>query len=164
MTTYASQEDCDMAKEKNPVEESKKKLMRFFLEVNGDGSPRIVLQPADKGSHPANYVPLHGVELEISEDRDFTEDDAWAVSGRVSDLCRMGYESESRIGNRAGVCEHLSYAYNILVDYLRETDGDWLMSKETSETLIRGAIERIVNAGKCIGFDLDYYRGDKNGE
>lgn len=147
---------------KNPFEDDgKRKLMQAFLKVSGDEPPRIVLQPDEKNSYPANYVLLKGVVVEMPEDEiALTEDDAWATCGRVADLCRLGHEVEENSGNRSSLCEHLTYAYSILCDYLREAEGDWLMSKETSETLIRGAIDRIVRAGKCVDFNLDNYRRD----
>jgi hypothetical protein len=43
---------------------------------------------------------------------------------------------------------------------VKEFYGDYTMSKETVETLIRGAIDRIVRAGKCFGLRLDQYRSD----
>ena len=56
--------------------------------------------------------------------------------------------------------EHLTYAYSVLCDFAKDMDGDWTMSKETAETLIRGAIDRIVAAGKCVGMNLNNYRED----
>lgn len=56
--------------------------------------------------------------------------------------------------------EHLMYAYSVLRDFVKDMDGDWTMSKETAETLIQGAIDRIVAAGKCVGMDLNNYRED----
>ena len=56
--------------------------------------------------------------------------------------------------------EHLAYAYSILCDYLKEFDDDYTMSKETAETLIRAAADRIVLAGKEIGVELDKWRVD----
>lgn len=56
--------------------------------------------------------------------------------------------------------EHLTYAYSVLRDFAKDMDGDWTMSKETAETLIQGAIDRIVAAGKYVGMDLNNYRED----
>jgi hypothetical protein len=56
--------------------------------------------------------------------------------------------------------EHLTYAYSVLRDFAKDMDGDWTMSKETAETLIQGAIDRIVAAGKCVGMNLNNYRED----
>ena len=56
--------------------------------------------------------------------------------------------------------EHLMYAYSVLRDFAKDMDGDWTMSKETAETLIQGAIDRIVAAGKCVGMNLNNYRED----
>lgn len=56
--------------------------------------------------------------------------------------------------------EHLTYAYSVLCDFAKDMDGDWTMSKETAETLVQGAIDRIVAAGKCVGMNLNNYRED----
>ena len=56
--------------------------------------------------------------------------------------------------------EHLTYAYSVLCDFAKGMNGDWSMSKETAETLVRRAIDRIVAAGKCVGMNLDNYRED----
>ena len=56
--------------------------------------------------------------------------------------------------------EHLTYAYSVLCDFAKDMDGDWTMSKETAETLVCGAIDRIVAAGKCAGMNLNNYRED----
>ena len=146
----------------NPFEDDgKKKRMQVFLEVKGAEHPKVVLRPASDDSYPANLVMLKDVVVEVDEDKYWTEDDAWNVCGKIADKCREVEECEdANMSGRNAICEHLTYAYCILCDYLRETEGDWLMSKETSETLIRGAIERLVWAGKCVGFKLDEYRSD----
>lgn len=147
---------------KNPSEDGgKRKLMQVFLEVKGAEHPKVVLRPASDDSYPANLVMLKDVVVEVDEDKYWTEDDAWNVCGKIADKCREVEECEdANMSGRNAICEHLTYAYCILCDYLRETEGDWLMSKETSETLIRGVIERLVLAGKCVGFKLDEYRID----
>lgn len=71
-------------------------------------------------------------------------------------MSKKGKTAETR-GNAP---EHLAYAYSILCDYLKEFDGDYTMSKETAETLIQGAADRIVLAGKEIGVELDKWRVD----
>jgi len=147
---------------KNPSEDGgKRKLMQVFLEVKGAEHPKVVLRPASDDSYPANLVMLKDVVVEVADDKSWSEDDAWKVCGKIADKCREVEECEdANMSGRNAICEHLTYAYCILFDYLRETEGDWLMSKETSETLIRGAIERLIWAGKCIGFKLDEYRSD----
>jgi len=142
-----------------------KMLSQVFLKVgetvrDADLCPRLMLRSADEEGYPANLVKLNGVVLEKDPKEKWTEDDAWTVASNIASMCREQTESEGRAPARNAMCEHLAYAYSILCDYLRETEGDWLMSKETSETLIRGAIDRIVSAGKCIGFELDRHRSD----
>ena len=132
--------------------------MQLFLKVNEDSSPQLVAQPADKGSYPANLVILKGFVIESKEDMD--EQDCWDAAGKVAEMCAAGNVAQGTTSQMNSLREHLTYAYCILCDYLRETEGDWLMSKETSETLIRSAIERLVWAGKCVDFKLDEYRSD----
>jgi hypothetical protein len=147
---------------KSKIETGKRKappgLKQVFAVVNGDGIPDLYLRkPVDSGEgHQANMIPLEGMFVDCPGE--CKEENAWSIVQRLSDLCRLGSESESKMGNRNAMCEHLAYAYNILTDYVMEFDGDFTMSKETAETLIRGAMDRIVRAGKCIGFDLDKYR------
>ena len=135
-------------------------LMQLFLKVNGDSFPQLVARPADKQSYPANLVMLKGCVIESKEDMD--EQDCWDAAGKVAEMCAEGLEAQQRKTlHKESLIEHLTYAYSILCDYLRDTEGDWIMSKETSETLVRGAIDRIVKAGKCFGFDLDKYRSEE---
>jgi len=54
--------------------------------------------------------------------------------------------------------EHLAYAYSILFDYEREFEGDFLMSMETAETLVRAAIRHILDAANCLGEQIENYR------
>lgn len=131
-------------------------MQQVYISVEGACLPTIAIRPADVKTHPANMVELKGAIVELSGGRG--EKSAWDIAQRVSDLCRLGNEAESEMGNRNAMCEHLAYAYSILVDYVKEFDGDFTMSKETAETLIRGAMDRIVSAGKCFGFELDKYR------
>ena len=138
-----------------------KMLSQVFLKVGdavrgADLCPILMLRSADEEGYPANLVKLDGVVLEKDPKEKWTEDDAWTVATNIASMCR----AKDRTPARNAMCEHLAYAYSILCDYLRETEGDWLMSKETSETLIRGAIDRIVLAGKCVDFKLDEYRSD----
>ena len=133
-------------------------LMQLFLKVNGDSYPQLVAQPADKQSYPANLVILKGCVIESKEDMD--ESECWGAAGKVAEMCAEGLEAQRKTSPMNSLREDLAYAYSILCDYLRETEGDWLMSKETSETLIRGAIERLVWAGKCVDFNLDNYRSE----
>ena len=135
-----------------------KKPMQLFLEVNADSSPKLVAQPADKGSYPANLVILRGCVIESKEDMD--DQECWDAAGKVAEMCAEGLKAQGKTPQMNSLREHLTYAYCILCDYLRETEGDWLMSKETSETLIRSAIERLVWAGKCVDFKLDEYRSE----
>lgn len=135
-----------------------KKTMQLFLEVNDYSSPKLVAQPADKGSYPANLVILKGCVIESKHDMD--EQDCWDAAGKVAEMCAEGLKTQGKTSQMNSLREHLTYAYSILCDYLRETEGDWLMSKETSETLIRSAIDRIVWAGKCADFNLENYRSE----
>lgn len=147
-------------KSKIETEEKKEqsRLKQVFAVVNGDRIPDLYLRkPLDSGEgYQANMVPLEGMLVDCPAE--CKEEHAWGIVQRLSDLCRLGSEAESKMGNRNAMCEHLAYAYSILVDYVKEFDGDFTMSKETAETLIRGAMDRIVYAGKCIGFELDKYR------
>lgn len=131
--------------------------MQMFLKVDGAKMPALEFRPADEDAHPANMVLLPGAVVDTDSDST-GENFAWEVAGKVANLCRSGHEVQSKAGQRNALCEHLSYAYSILCDYLRETEGDWLISKETAETLIRAAVERIEWAGKCVDFALDNYR------
>ena len=133
-------------------------LMQLFLEVKEDSSPKLVAQPADKGSYPANLVMLKGCVIESKEDMD--EQECWDAAGKVAEMCAEGLEAQSKTSPMNSLLEHLTYAYSILCDYVLEFDGDYTMSNETAETLIRGAMYRIVSAGKCFGFQLDKYRRD----
>ena len=133
------------------------KEMQAFLKVSGDESPTLVLRPKEC-AYPANLVLLNGVVVDAEDETSFDEEDSWVVCAKVAEMCRLG--NEYGLSARNAMCEHLAYAHSILCDYLRETEGDWLMSKETSETLIRGAIDRIVSAGKSMGFNLEDYRSE----
>ena len=134
--------------------------MQAFLKVNGDEAPQLVLIPKEKDSHPANLVLLEGVVVDGHPVGEYSEEDAWNACSKVAELCRAGQESLSKVGLHNAFCEHLAYAYSILCDCAKECDGDWTMSKETWETLIRAAIDRIVSAGKCLDFNLGEYRSD----
>ena len=153
------QEKIEMVKSNDDGEKVACGTQQVYISVEGACLPTIAIRPADVKSHPANMVRLEGAVVELSGSRG--EKSAWDIAQRISDLCRLGHEAESEMGNRNSMCEHLAYAYSILVDYVKEFDGDFTISKETSETLIRGAIDRIVSAGKCIGFDLDKYRTEE---
>lgn len=140
----------------------KSDIKQAFLEIpyiKGDGPtgelPRIVVRDEKATSYPANMTPLPGVFFSPEDARD-----PWKVLSEVARVCKAGTEAEAELGKRNAMCEHLAYAYSILSDYLREFDGDFMMSKETAETLIREAIDRLCRAGTCIGFSLDDYRSD----
>ena len=148
-----------MDKKRSKGKSGGSKLMQAFLKVSGDDSPTLVFRPKESGSYPANLVLLNGVVIDAEDETSFNEEDSWVACAKVAEMCRLG--NEYGVSARNALCEHLAYAYSILCDYLGETEGDWLMSKETSETLIRGAIDRIVRAGKCFGFSLDKYRSDE---
>ena len=145
---------------KNEAKECSPGLMQAFLKVNGDEAPQLVLIPKEKDSHPANLVLLEGVVVDGHPVGEYSEEDAWNACSKVAELCRAGQESLSKVGLHNAFCEHLAYAYSILCDCAKECDGDWTMSKETWETLIRAAIDRIVSAGKCLDFNLGEYRSD----
>lgn len=131
---------------------------QIFIEVKGGEPPKIVSRPIDTNGYPANLVKLNGVVLDKAPLAEWSEDDSWTVASNVASMCRDNADLD--LPKHNALCEHLAYAYSILCDYLRETEGDWLMSKETSETLIRGAVDRIVRAGKCVDFSLDQYRSE----
>lgn len=147
---------------RNPFEDGgKRKLMQVFLEVKGAEPPKVVFRPASDDSYPANLVLLKDVVVEVDDDKNRTEGDAWNVCGKIADKCREVEEYEdANMSGRNAICENLTYAYSILFDYLRDAEGDWLLSKETSETLIRGAVDRIVRAGKCVNLNLENYRSE----
>lgn len=87
---------------------------------------------------------------------------------RDQDVRKRGKDQDEGVGDKQDghgqmnekLREHLTYAYSVLCDFAKDMDGDWTMSKETAETLIRGAIDRIVAAGKCVGMNLNNYRED----
>ena len=145
-------------------------MRQIFLEVDckrhgcGGRAPRLALDAADAESYPANRVPLNGAIVEAGknygESDPWDEEDAWRCVQKIADLCRAGEAASNEVPQRNALLEHLAYAYSILCDYVLEFDGDYTMSKETAETLIRGAMDRIVSAGKCFGFQLDKYRSD----
>ena len=143
---------------KNKAKERALGLMQAFLKVNGDEAPQLVLLPKEKDSYPANLVLLDGVVVDERPVGEYSEEDAWDACSKVAELCRAGNKVQIESPQRNSFCEHLAYAYSILCDCARECDGDWLMSKETWETLIRSAIDRIVAAGKCLDFRIDNYR------
>ena len=126
---------------------------QVYISIEGACLPTIAIRPVDTESYPANLVKLEGVVVELPGGRG-EEKSAWDIAQRISDLCRIGSEAESEMGNRNAMCDHLAYAYNILTDYVN-FDDEHTVSKETAETLIRGAMDRIVRAGKCFGFELD---------
>ena len=137
--------------------------LQAYLKVSG-GAPRIVLRRASDESYAADLVLLPGVVVEASgtypDYAAWSEQDSWAVCSKVAERMRLAERTEKDAPNRNAYCEHLAYAYSILCDYVLEFDDDYTMSKETAETLIRGAIDRIVRAGKCFGLRLDQYRSD----
>jgi len=142
-------------------------LMQAYLKVDCMGSgnpPRIVLRKASDESITADLVLLPGVVVEASGDfpdcSKWSEKDSWEICSKVAERLRLAERTEKDTPKRNAYCEHLAYAYSILCDYVQEFDDDYTMSKETAETLIRGAIDRIVSAGKCFGFRLDQYRSD----
>ena len=142
-------------------------LMQAYLKVDCMGSgnpPRIVLRKASDESHTADLVLLPGVVVEVGgafpDCAKWSEQDSWEICSKVAERLRLAEKTEKEAPSRNAYCEHLAYAYSILCDYVKEFDDDYTMSKETAETLIRGAIDRIVRAGKCFGFRLDQYRSD----
>jgi hypothetical protein len=137
------------------MEATGEKLRQLCLYMDGSELPQLVSEPAGKGSHAANLVPLPGCVIESDGDI-AREEYCWKMASKVADVCKEGFEAK----RSNEYCEHLAYAYSILCDYVKEFDDDYTMSKETAETLIRGAIDRIVRAGKCFGLRLDQYRSD----
>lgn len=160
-----------MAKKTEKKESKGAELMQAFLKVDcsklgGEGgkAPMVVLRRASDQSYAFDLVKLDGVVVESNEDfkddEPWDESDSWLICSKVADVCRAGNEAQIDSPHRSSCCENLAYAYSILCDYVKEFDDDYTMSKETAETLIRGAIDRIVRAGKCFGFRLDQYRSD----
>ena len=142
-------------------------LMQAYLKADSGESgdaPRIVLRKASDESHTADLVLLPGVVVESSDEfadcAKWSEQDSWEICSKVAERLRLAEKTEKEAPGRNAYCEHLAYAYSILCDYVQEFDDDYTMSKETAETLIRGAIDRIVRAGKCFGLRLDQYRSD----
>ncbi len=145
-------------------------IMQAFLKVDctwsekGGRAPRVVLRRASDESHTADLVKLDGVVVEsnddFKDDEPWAEEDSWNICSKIAEMCKAGNKAQIESPQRSSFCEHLAYAYSILCDYVKEFDDDYTMSKETAETLIRGAIDRIVMAGKCFGFRLDQYRSD----
>ena len=158
-----SRKEKEMDKKKNDKMARKTStcIMQAFLEVKGDKPPSVTLRPASDDSYPATLVILKDVVVEVDDDKSQTEDDAWKVCGMIADKCREAEEHEdAHMSIRNAMCEHLAYAYSILCDYVKEFDDDYTMSKETAETLIRGVMDRIVSAGKCIDLNLKNYRSE----
>ena len=157
-------------KDKNANEQSKPELMQAFLKVDcpldekGGKAPTVVLRWASNESYTADLVKLDGVVVESSgyfnDEEPWAEEDSWRICSMIADMCRSGHKAQAEMPQRNAFCEHLAYAYSILCDYVKDFDDDCTMSKETAETLIRGAIDRIVRAGQCFGFKLDQYRSD----
>lgn len=157
-------------KDKKVKETSGPELMQAFLKVDctlaekGGKAPKIVLRRASDESYTADLVKLDGVVVEsngdFKDEEPWADEDSWRVCSMIADVCRAGHKAQAESPQRSAFCEHLAYAYSILCDYVKEFDDDYTMSKETAETLIRGAIDRIVMAGKCFGFNLDKYRSD----
>lgn len=156
-----------MTNKKEKKESKVSELMQAYLKVDCMGSgnpPRIVLRKASDESHIADLVMLPGVVVDVEgvspDFANWSEQDSWEICSKVAERLRIAEKTEKESTNRKAYSEHLAYAYSILCDYVKEFDGDYTMSKETAETLICGAIERIVRAGKCFGLRLDQYRID----
>jgi hypothetical protein len=155
-----------MANKTKKNESKGAELMQAYLKViwGSANAPMIVLRKASDESHSADLVPLPGVVMEANEGildcAKWSEHDSWEVCSKVADRLGLAEKMEKEAPSRNAYCEHLAYAYSILCDYVKEFYGDYTMSKETAETLIRGAIDRIVRAGKCFGLRLDQYRSD----
>lgn len=156
-----------MAKKIKKCESKGAELMQAYLKVDCMGSgnpPRIILCKASDESHTADLVMLPGVVVEVSgvfpDCAKWSEQESWEICSKVAERLRLAEKTEKEAPSRNAYCEHLAYAYSILCDYVQEFDDDYTMSKETAETLIRGAIDRIVRAGKCFGLRLDQYRSD----
>ena len=136
-------------------------LMQIYLRVNNDEYPQLVTRSLEEKSCPPDHIFLSGCMIE-REDRDFYDykSEGMRVCQKVAEVCREGAKALAEVPQRSAIGEHLAYAYSILCDYLKEFDGDYTMSMEAAETLIRGAIDRVVRAGKCFGFELGKYRSD----
>lgn len=144
--------DCERHGERETTGGKRRQL---YLYMDGSELPQLISEPVNNDSHPASFVPLAGCVIEF--DGDITsEEHCWKMASKVAEVCKEGFEAK----RSEAYCEHLAYAYSILCDYVKEFDGDYTMSKETAETLIRGAIDRIVRAGKCFELRLDQYRSD----
>lgn len=128
-------------------------LAQLFLDVDdtGDRVPELVARPADEKSHPANLLLLKGAVVEVGDE--FDAQTGWDAAGRVAELCRLGSEMDGP--QHAALCEHLSYVHAILADCVLNASGGGPLTSESLETLLRGAIDRCVRAGKCVGFSLE---------
>lgn len=135
-------------------------MQQVYLSMNGDRLPSIAVRPVESKSYPANLAMLRGVVVDMPGE--CKEDNAWDIINRLVNLCRLGNEYESIVHKYSAAAEHLAYVYSILCDYLKEFDGDYTMSKETAETLIRGAIDRLKWLGQCIGCEIENYRSEDN--
>ena len=124
---------------------------QMYLEVNGDKLPTVVARPLKERSYPANHVPIPGCVVEIH--RSVTEKDAFNIAGEIRRLCGGG-----QLLNCGVIQEHLAYAWSVLSDLIKGVECDFTFSKETAETLVRGAMDHIRKAGKGIGFDCEEYR------
>lgn len=141
-------------------------MMQAYLSVS-DYAPRIVLRRASDESYDANLIPMPGIVVEARGDfQDYdklAEKDSWDICSKIAERLSLAEQTGKDDKNRNSCCEHLAYAYSILFDYVRSFYGDYTISKETAETLIRGAIDRIVRAGKFLGLRLDQHRSDADG-
>ena len=124
---------------------------QIYLAVKGDDLPTVVARPLKENSYPANYVPIPGCVVEVH--RGITENDAFEVASEIARLCKGG-----QLLQTGGINEHLAYAWSILCDLVKDIEGDFMFSKETAETLVRGAMDHIRKAGKDIGFDCEECR------
>lgn len=124
---------------------------QIYLAVKGDDLPTVVARPLKENSYPSNYVPIPGCVVEIH--RGITENDAFKVAGEIARLCKGG-----QLLQTGGLHEHLAYAWSILCDLIKDIEGDFMFSKETAETLVRGVMDHVRKAGKDIGFDCEEYR------
>lgn len=140
-----------MGRSKGSVRKDELEYRQVYIKVAGDSDPVMVTRPLKDNSYPANYVPIPGCVVEIH--RGITENDAFKVAGEIARLCKGG-----QLLQTGGLHEHLAYAWSILCDLIKDTEGDFMFSKETVETLIRGAMDHIRKAGKDIGFDCEECR------
>lgn len=135
-------------KDKKKTGANELEYRQMCLMVDGDYAPIVVAKPLKMKSHPANLVPVPGCVVEVH--KDITEDDAFLIASEITKLAEGG-----QLLLCGGVQSHLSCAWSILRDLVKDAEGDCSFSPETVAALLRGAMFHVVSAGKEIRFDCE---------